>query len=344
MSNYSTTPPSGETTDPSVPVVTVLCFVSVCSILGNSLVCIAIYQQSRLRTVMYLPMLSLAIADLLCGAIAMPAYIAKKFVDGKKGEGIACDIFRFTYFFTEYASVSSLVIVSIERMFALKHPLKTVHPKFARKIIVLLLMAWFDAFVIALLPFIPWKPDDRGPCSYNPTKWWSLMVIHKNIFIPFVVVIVCYSYIYKIAMSHVKAIRKQENRARNSYKASMTEWRRRRKATMTLFIVVGVFLVCWLPSSVYYYVQNVCARCFDSLTGENESIFNAVVKILTFANSMTNPLIYWWRSREFRKAFRKMILGRFGQSRIIHPRSIRFSDQSLETTFSPNEHEIAEVR
>ena len=44
---------------PLVPFVTVLSFISLASVLGNCLVCLAMYQQPRLRTVMHYSMLSL---------------------------------------------------------------------------------------------------------------------------------------------------------------------------------------------------------------------------------------------------------------------------------------------
>ncbi|XP_028391820.1 dopamine receptor 2-like isoform X2 [Dendronephthya gigantea] len=325
---------------PMAPFVTVLCFISVASVLGNSLVCLAMYQQPRLRTVMHYSMLSLAIADLLCGAIAMPAYIAKKFVDGERGEGVVCDIFRFTYFFTEYASVSSLVMVSLERMFALKYPFKCVDPKFGYKVIFFLSLAWLDALIVALLPFIPWDPNAGGPCSYKPTKWWSLLVIHKNVVIPLLIVVICYSYIYNIAMSHVETIRK-ENRPGENMKCRLQQWKQRRKATTTLLIVVGIFMVCWLPSTIYYYVQNICEHCFDSFVGEQKAIFNAIVKILTFANSMTNPIIYWYRSKEFKRAFQRMFLGQLCHS-LASQRSSRVHSQTDLTnqgTFCKTEKE-----
>ena len=339
MLNYTATS-SNDTSDSSVPVapiVTVLCFISLCSLVGNGLVCLAIYQQPRLRTVMHLPLLSLAIADLFCGLVAMPAYIAKKFVDGRDGEGIVCDVFRFSYFFMEYASVSSLVVVSMERMFTLKYPLKSADPTFSHKIVIFLFLAWFDALVVALLPFIPWDPTTRDSCSYRPTRWWSLMVIHKNVFVPLLIVILCYSYVYKIAILHAKKIRK-DNHPGSCFKAKLVEWKQRRKATTTLFIVVGVFLLCWMPSSIYYYVKNVCNQCFDSLIGENEPTFNAVVKILTFANSMSNPLIYWWRSREFRQAFRRVIRGRlYSRGRAKALSETNFSKGRELASFSDSE-------
>ena len=93
------------------------------SVVGNSLVCYVFYKQPNLRRVVYYPVISLAIADLLCGTLAMPAYIAKKYVRGGWWEGFTCDVFRFTYFFTEYASVLSLMTISLERYIAVSRPL-----------------------------------------------------------------------------------------------------------------------------------------------------------------------------------------------------------------------------
>ena len=100
----------------------VLAIFIVLSVAGNSLVCFVFYKQPSLRRVVYYPVISLAIADLLCGTLAMPAYIAKKHVREGWWEGFTCDVFRFTYFFTEYASVLSLMTISIERYIAVKRP------------------------------------------------------------------------------------------------------------------------------------------------------------------------------------------------------------------------------
>ena len=116
---------SGPTIDEDalqLSVTIVLAVFIVLSVVGNSLVCFVFYKQPSLRRVVYYPVISLAIADLLCGALAMPAYIAKKHVRGGWWEGFTCDVFRVTYFFTEYASVLSLMTISLERYIAVSRP------------------------------------------------------------------------------------------------------------------------------------------------------------------------------------------------------------------------------
>jgi hypothetical protein len=134
MDNFNTTttittstvrPDGGATIDKealTLSVTIVLSIFILLTVVGNSLVCYVFYKQPNLRRVVYYPIISLAIADLLCGTLAMPAYIAKKHVREGWWEGFTCDVFRFTYFFTEYASVLSLMTISIERYIAVSKP------------------------------------------------------------------------------------------------------------------------------------------------------------------------------------------------------------------------------
>lgn len=93
------------------------------SVVGNGLVCYVFYKQPQLQQAKYYPIISMAIADLLCGSLAMPFYIAKKHVRSGWWEGFSCDVFRFTYFFTEYASVLSLTAISVERFIGISKPI-----------------------------------------------------------------------------------------------------------------------------------------------------------------------------------------------------------------------------
>ena len=58
--------------------------------------CLDFYRQRQLTSVSYYPILSLALADILCGICAMPAYIAKKHTAGivtKNALHVMCFVF-----------------------------------------------------------------------------------------------------------------------------------------------------------------------------------------------------------------------------------------------------------
>ena len=296
----------------SVPVeavTIVLVILIILSISGNLLICSAFVIQPRLRKALYLPVLSLAIADVLCGLIAMPSYLAKKHVFGGKKEQVVCDISRFSYFVTEYASVFSLTVISVDRALAIIRPLKYKTTVTSQRMKVVLACTWCWAIVVSALPFF-WKTVDNDGCYFRPTNEWSIAVIMGNVLLPFLVILVCQFSIYVIAIKHAIIIGKQRNvgRLHRTGSTPRTEaWAVERKATVSLSIVIGLFILCWGPSSLYYFLQKVNPEYFEGTFGDHEGTFNAVVKLLTFANSCFNPIVYSWMNRDFRQAFMRVL-------------------------------------
>ncbi|TNM94428.1 5-hydroxytryptamine receptor 1B [Takifugu rubripes] len=75
---------------------------------------------------------------------------------------------------------------------------------------------------------------------------------------------------------------------------------RERKATKTLGIILGAYIVCWLPFFIYTLLVPVCPSCFypelfDSFTW------------LGYLNSLINPIIYTMSNEDFKQAFHKLI-------------------------------------
>ena len=146
----------------------ILIIIIILTILGNGLVCWVFYRQPHLKGVSYYPILSLAFADILCGVCAMPAYIAKKHVSGGEQERITCDTFRFTYFFSVYASVLSLTAISVERFVAIKMPVRHRTLLTKQKMLAGLLLSWFDAALVSVLPFF-WQREDTDEALHVQT-------------------------------------------------------------------------------------------------------------------------------------------------------------------------------
>ncbi|XP_023231620.1 probable G-protein coupled receptor No9 [Centruroides sculpturatus] len=72
------------------------------------------------------------------------------------------------------------------------------------------------------------------------------------------------------------------------------------KATKTVGIIVGGFILCWLPFFTVYLLRAFCDDCFSDI------IFN-IFFWLGYCNSAANPLIYGMFSKDFRAAFKKIV-------------------------------------
>lgn len=74
-----------------------------------------------------------------------------------------------------------------------------------------------------------------------------------------------------------------------------------RRAARTLGIIMGVFVVCWLPFFLMYVIKPFCASCCFS---------NRLINFITwlgYINSALNPIIYTIFNLDFRKAFKKLL-------------------------------------
>ncbi|XP_006897026.1 PREDICTED: 5-hydroxytryptamine receptor 1B-like [Elephantulus edwardii] len=77
---------------------------------------------------------------------------------------------------------------------------------------------------------------------------------------------------------------------------------RERKATKTLGIILGAFIVCWLPFFIISLVMPICRdACWFHL-----AIFDFFTW-LGYLNSLINPIIYTMSNEDFKQAFHKLI-------------------------------------
>ncbi|KYM93275.1 Octopamine receptor beta-2R [Atta colombica] len=78
--------------------------------------------------------------------------------------------------------------------------------------------------------------------------------------------------------------------------------KREHKAARTLSIIMGTFILCWLPFFLWYVTTALC--------GETCPCPNIVIAILFwigYTNSALNPLIYAYFNRDFREAFKNTL-------------------------------------
>lgn len=74
-----------------------------------------------------------------------------------------------------------------------------------------------------------------------------------------------------------------------------------RRAARTLGIIMGVFVICWLPFFLVYVIQAFCESCCFTTS------FSNFITWLGYINSSLNPIIYTIFNLEYRRAFKRLL-------------------------------------
>ncbi|XP_018101562.1 adenosine receptor A2b [Xenopus laevis] len=286
--------------------------IAVLSIAGNVLVCWAVAINSTLKNATNYFLVSLAVADIAVGLLAIPFAITISI--GLETDFHSCLFFACFVLVLTQSSIFSLLAVAIDRYLAIKIPLRyksLVTGKRARTIIAVF---WILSFVIGLIPLMGWNRLDENchepgtsynctvKCLFEKVVTMSYMV-YFNFFgcvlLPLLIMLGIYIKIFMVAR---KQLRQIELKCVGS-DSSRTTLQKEINAAKSLAIIVGLFAFCWLP----IHILN-CITLFepDFYKTKPEWVMYMAI-ILSHANSVVNPIIYAYKIRDFRYTFRKIL-------------------------------------
>lgn len=241
---------------------------------------------------------------LLQGLFVIPAYIVKRFeIKQKSISGPVCDWFRLSYMITNYAACLTLLLMTADRLCAIKWPLVYRANATTSKIAVAIAGIWMYVIALCVIPFFNDGPSRSG-CHYRPSKEWSIAMLSVNTFLPMILIICFYVVIFVTARysRHCATIENQTLVAIRIAKISAA--------------VISTFLLCWGPSFVYYFLMSVCPTCFSSSYNNSttEKTMTFLMKFLTFLDGVFAPVIYCLNHRGFQsgfQSFKKYVTGAF---------------------------------
>ena len=81
--------------------------------------------------------------------------------------------------------------------------------------------------------------------------------------------------------------------------------KKERRAARTLGIILGAFIVCWLPFFLMYVILPFCPSCHHP--GKR---IEAAITWIGYVNSSCNPIVYTVFNRDFRSAFVTFLFGK----------------------------------
>ncbi|XP_013772534.1 octopamine receptor beta-2R-like [Limulus polyphemus] len=95
-------------------------------------------------------------------------------------------------------------------------------------------------------------------------------------------------------------------------KRHLIKLKREHKAAKTLGVIMGAFILCWLPFFLWYVSITMCGdACYCP------DIVVDVLFWIGYFNSSLNPIIYAYFNRDFREAFKQTLLSMFCACRRI---------------------------
>ncbi|XP_076613066.1 trace amine-associated receptor 1-like [Chaetodon auriga] len=276
-----------------------LCSLSVITICGNLLVLISVIYFKQLHTPTNSLILSLAVADLLVGVSVFPFTMEFSASLCLYSEHLFCTVRESFEVTLCTASILNLCCISIDRYYAVCHPLTYRTKINVHVVVIMILVSWSVSLLVAIgLVIAGLNQDKCKDTGLNQVKCFLDVQLANSLglfctfYLPVILMLCIYLKIFLVAQRQVRSIQ--------GTKSGATASKMERKATKTLVIVMGVFLICWTPFFLCVSIQllnyvSVPAAAIESLGW------------LALSNSMLNPFIYAFFYSWFRSAFRMII-------------------------------------
>ena len=190
-------------------IIMVAVLVSVPITMLNIFTIIIILICKKLRKPRHIPIVSFLFASAIQSLFVLPIYTHKTLENiSSHRQPWVCDLYRFPYFYTQHIIKVSLLVVSFDRLVAIKYPYR--YPAMLNRVTVgvIVLLLWFVTLLIDFIPYL--AGGKKGNCLYVPNHDWGLSVILIFDIFPFIVITINYVVLWRIAASITKETQLQK--------------------------------------------------------------------------------------------------------------------------------------
>ena len=267
------------------------------TILLNALVIFAVATRRRLRNNSTILLASLAGADLLTGLVVLPFAFA---IDLKRllGFDSFCLLekaFTVTLAMVTYASISHLVMISIDRFIAIKYPLRYQEIVTETRILISIVLAWGFTLLVTINELVLALIDSDSAYSIYSHVNTIIQIAIGTLSI--VVISLSYGYIYSETRRQVKRLK-----AEQLPQEEVQRIRNDRTAATTLAIILIVLVATYLPTIVLTALSSSIAAPPRFICITWSGVGGTCV-----LGPLCNPIIYCWRMKNLRRTFLEIL-------------------------------------
>ena len=223
----------------------VVIFIIVLALIGNSLVIRAFFVFRKLRNVTNHFVVSLAVTDILVAVFSMPVWVAF-LVTGPDWtfSRWLMQIWKSVDIISGVASISHLLLISIERYICISSPLTYHSIVTTVKARIAMCAVWLFSLLMAVIKLFLLGRSSR---PYQVVTFMLCFVV------PVIIMGSVYVLIFRVSRTQAKKII-----LRIGQKTKRFSLPKEMKAAKTLGVVMGAFVFCWFP---FFFLNILHALC-----------------------------------------------------------------------------------
>ncbi|PVD20739.1 hypothetical protein C0Q70_18900 [Pomacea canaliculata] len=259
---------------------------------SNGLIVLAVITTPHFRSLTYLHICNVAVADfgvglgaLLSGAWPMCSM---------DGAASAYYIANTTCSYSAaMASLLCLLLLAIDRLVYIVYPFVYIKPRTAKLLKFAMAAAWGLSIFSGTMPLLLWG-SSTGKCIIGSVDLDYYHSAFPGIFLP-VSVISTACYLKIIAVSRDQQRRVAQSWTVAGHKVILPS---KAKSITVFFLINTVFVLCWIP----FTLDTIISTCEYRSLQRRELLF-----CIGNFSSVLNVLLYSWKSKEMRKIYRRLL-------------------------------------
>ena len=288
----------------------------VIGVLGNTTVIIYTTFWTKEKTTTSCLVRNLAVADLFVCLTFYPIWIVEfiqTILDIDSDQDLFCKLSRSTMFAFLFASVNSLLAITVDRYFyivkPLRYPLIVTH----RRVFVAISAIWLTAcFIFSINYSLITNFNIKHLCHLPYGIYYSMDSITG--YIPITLILILNVHLFLVAYKQRKRILTcsgwyETEKLTTNRMNLVPRFLVGLKAAKTFSIIAAVLVLCILIPLVLS--KTICRLCSKSCSRDYHAVFHYEFYGI---NSIANAFIYGMRHVKYRKAFKNIflkIIGRF---------------------------------